>query len=154
MHSFLKFWAPVILWAVLISLFSTDQFSSSNTSRIIGPLVAWLIPNASPELQETIHHAIRKLGHWTEYFVLAWLVLRGFEGEPKRRLRRHWMAWTLALVLLYALGDELHQAFVPTRSARLADSMVDFLGGFCAVTWKYLRQSRNEEDLGKDEEAF
>jgi VanZ family protein len=136
MRSFLKAWIPAILWAVVISLFSTDEFSSSSTSRIIGPLVLWIIPNASPELQETVHHAVRKLGHWSEYFVLAWLVLHGFEGETRRALRARWMVWTLALVLLYALGDEFHQVFVPSRSARLADSMINFLGGLCAVAWK------------------
>ena len=144
----------MILWAMLISLFSTDEFSSSNTSRFIGPLILWAIPNASSELQETIHHAVRKLGHWSEYFILAWLVLRGFEGEHRRMLRPRWMVWTLVLILLYALGDEFHQSFVPSRTACLADSMINFFGGFCAVSWKYLRQFGSEQDVDKDEETF
>jgi VanZ family protein len=150
MRSFLRSWFPVILWALLISLFSTDEFSSSNTSRIIGPFVLWIIPNASPQLQETIHHVVRKLGHWSEYFVLSWLLLRGFQGERRRALQRRWVVWTLLLVLVYALVDELHQAFVPTRSARLADSLINFFGGICAVGWRYLRQPKSEEGLGKD----
>ena len=154
MRLFLKSWIPVLLWALLISLFSTDEFSSSNTSRIIGPLVRWIIPDASPELQEAIHYAVRKLGHWSEYFVLSWLLLRGFQGKTSRTLRGPWVAWTLGLVLLYALGDEFHQAFVPSRSARLADSMIDFFGGICAVGWKYLRQPKGDEILDKSEQAF
>ena len=150
MRSFLKSWFPVVLWALLISLFSTDEFSSSNTSRIIGPLVLWIIPTASPELQETIHHVVRKLGHWSEYFVLSWLLLRGFQGERRRALQKRWVVWTLLLVLVYALGDELHQAFVPSRSARLADSLINFFGGICAAGWRYLRQPKSEEGLGKD----
>jgi len=153
MRSFIKYWIPVLLWAMLISLFSTDEFSSSNTSRFISPLVRWLIPNASPELQEAIHHAIRKLGHWSEYFLLSWLLLRAFQGDTRRALRGLWVVWTLGLVLLYALGDEFHQVFVPSRSASLADSMINFFGGVCAVGWKYLLQSKGEEILDKSQQA-
>lgn len=153
MRSFLKFWLPVILWALLISMFSTDDFSSSNTSRIIDPLVLWIFPNASPQLQDAIHYFVRKLGHWSEYFVLSWLLLRAFQGVPRRELQVRWIVWTLALVLVYALVDELHQAFVPSRSARLADSMLNFFGGISAVGWKYLHQPKNGKSLGKDEKA-
>jgi len=141
MRSFLKSWGPVILWAVLIFFFSTDQFSSANTSQIIGPLVRWIYPKASLELQESVHFLVRKFGHWSEYFILSLLLMRAFDGEKRNEWRGRWAGWTLVLILFYALSDELHQVFVPSRSALLSDSMLDFLGGGCAVLWKYL--SRN-----------
>lgn len=145
MHPFLKSWGPVIVWGILIFVFSTDQFSSSNTSRIIGPLVYWIFPNASLELQESIHYLVRKLGHWSEYFILSLLLFRAFEGQKRNEWKKSWAIWTLILVLFYALSDELHQAFVPSRSALFSDSLLDFLGGSCAVLWKYLSRNRRPE---------
>jgi VanZ family protein len=43
----------------------------------------------------------------------------------------------LALVLLYALSDELHQTFVPTRTASITDVMIDVLGGICGILWLF-----------------
>lgn len=44
---------------------------------------------------------------------------------------RAWLA--LALASLYGAGDELHQAFVPGRSADAADWLADTLGAAVAV---------------------
>jgi len=35
----------------------------------------------------------------------------------------------LAVVLLYSASDEIHQAFVPGRTARISDVMIDTAGG-------------------------
>ncbi len=155
MRAFLKCWLPVIVWASLISLFSTDEFSSSNTSRFIGPLIRWLIPSASLELQDLLHHISRKLAHWSEYFVLSFLLLRALQGPsgPRSSLRTGWIMWTLILVSLYALIDEWHQSYVPSRTASFADSMVDFFGGACAVAWRYLRQPAAKKKLVEETQS-
>lgn len=41
--------------------------------------------------------------------------------------------WALAIVLLYALGDEIHQYFTPGRSSRFFDVVLDFLAGWVGV---------------------
>jgi VanZ family protein len=155
MRSFLKCWLPVILWASLISLFSTDEFSSSNTSRFIEPVIRWIVPGASPELQILVHHVFRKLGHWSEYFVLSFLLLRAFQGpsEPRSFLRTAWIAWTLILIFLYAVLDEWHQSYVPSRSPSFADSMINFFGGACAVVWRYLHQPAEKKSLVEETES-
>jgi VanZ family protein len=42
-------------------------------------------------------------------------------------------------VALWALGDEFHQSFVPTRTASMADVAIDTAGGvlaqFAAALW-------------------
>jgi VanZ family protein len=136
MHPTFKYWVPVFLWASLIFFFSTERFSSSNTSQIIGPLVQWLLPNVPLEYQNAIHFFFRKLAHWTEYFVLAVLLFRAFLGENLTAWDRRSVLWTLGLLLLYAFSDELHQLWVPNRSAHLGDSLLDFFGGTCGVLWK------------------
>jgi VanZ family protein len=152
MRTFLKSWGPVILWAALIAFFSTDQFSATNTSRVIVPLVLWIFPNASFDFQETIHHFFRKFGHWSEYFILSLLIMRAFRGATRKEWQKSWAWWTLALVLAYALSDELHQLFVPSRTASLVDSMIDFLGGICAVFWIFFRHARTSEGWRKKDE--
>jgi len=39
------------------------------------------------------------------------------------------MISALGVVFLYAISDEVHQAFVPTRQASTADVLIDTLGG-------------------------
>jgi VanZ family protein len=147
----LKKWIPVVLWAAVIFNFSTDAFSSSNTSTILKELLSWLIPGITAEQFAVIHPTIRKFGHWAEYFVLAVLLLRALASEW--RITWQWRSafWTLLLVLVYAAGDELHQAFVPSRSAVVQDVLVDFFGGTCGVLWMYTLRKRSntrEQDDG------
>jgi len=73
-------WWPALAWAVVISLFSTGTFTSENTGRIIIPLLHWLFPSLPPETLALLHHIIRKCGHFTEYFVLSLLILRGIRA--------------------------------------------------------------------------
>ena len=42
--SFLWNWIPVILWASLIFVFSTDTFSSTNTAGIFEPIFSQIFP--------------------------------------------------------------------------------------------------------------
>ncbi len=50
----------------------------------------------------------------------------------------------LVLGLLYALGDELHQLFVPGRSAQWQDILIDATGVFLAVLLFAWRQQRRQ----------
>jgi VanZ family protein len=133
----IKNWLPVVAWAGLIFYFSTDQFSSLNTGEIFGFLLSWLFPELPTEEIEPVHGTMRKLGHWGEYFVLSVLFLWALENEPGRRWKGRHAIYTLIFVLLYAIGDEFHQSFVPSRTASFGDVTIDLLGGICGVTWTY-----------------
>jgi VanZ family protein len=139
MFSFFKYWAPPILWACLISTFSTGDFSSEQTSHFLLPLFQWVLPHASPESLMGLHFWTRKLGHWAEYFVLAMLLYRAFRAEETRGWQTRWAFRTLALVFLYALADESHQALTPSRRASVQDSLLDLCGGMCAIGLLYFR---------------
>jgi VanZ family protein len=118
---------------IFISYASTDSFSADNTSRIIGPLVLWLFPNTSPETMATIHFVVRKIAHFTEYAILAYLAARAFRTSPRPAVANRWFIISLALVVCYALLDEYHQSFVPSRTASIYDSFVDMIGGLVAL---------------------
>jgi VanZ family protein len=133
----IKNWLPVIAWAGLIFFFSTDEFSSSNTSPIVESLASWVFPEISSQSLEMIHLAVRKLAHWSEYFVLAALLLRALKNEAGKKWKWRHATPTLVFVFLYAASDEFHQTFVPSRTASVGDVMIDVFGGICGILWMY-----------------
>jgi VanZ family protein len=110
---------------------STNLGSSEHTSRIIEPLVRWLMPNISKEALDGIHYCIRKAAHFSDYSVLAILIWRALRSEPKliagRGLARQ-VVLVLLLAVLYASSDEFHQSFYSVREARVTDVLIDTLG--------------------------
>jgi VanZ family protein len=140
--AFLKNWAPVALWAAMIFFFSTDLFSSSNTADFLGPLLAAIYSGITAAQFDAIHLVIRKSAHWTEYFIFSLLLIRALQGHLQSKVDLRRAVWILAIVSLYALSDELHQAFVPSRTASLADVTIDSVGGICGILWTYLCPKR------------
>jgi VanZ family protein len=130
---FLSRYLPLVAWLAFISFASSDSFSAGNTSRIIGPLILWLFPNTSPETLAVVHLITRKLAHFTEYAILGFLAARAFRLSPRHAVRSRWFLISLILVVTYALLDEYHQSFVPTRTASVWDSLIDMAGGLTAL---------------------
>jgi len=136
---FISRYAPLVIWLAFITIASSDQFSANNTSRFIGPLVLWLFPNTSPEQMATIHFFTRKLAHFSEYALLGLLAARAFRSSPSSTISSHWFKISILLVVGYALLDEYHQSFVPSRTASIFDSFIDIAGGLTAlvvVRWR------------------
>jgi VanZ family protein len=128
----LKYWLPVILWMSVTFLMSTGLFSSEHTSLIIGPLIHFLFPLATPHEFILIHGIVRKLAHVTEYFVLGLLLFRAFRSGSTSPQRWRWALYSIAVIVLYAASDEFHQTFVATRTASIVDVGIDIMGGFLA----------------------
>ena len=118
---------------VLISIASSSEFSALNTSQLIRPLILWVFPNLSEERVAAIHFLTRKLAHFTEYAVLGTLSARAFASSANDFVQRHWFQAALFLILCYALLDEFHQSFVPSRTASIYDSAIDVAGGLTAL---------------------
>ena len=119
---------PLIAWLAFISFASSDEFNAGNTSRIIGPLILWVFPNTSPETLAVVHFIMRKIAHFTEYAILGFLAARAFRKSTQR-----WFLICAALVVVYALLDEYHQSFVPSRTASIFDSFIDMAGGLAVL---------------------
>lgn len=130
--SFVAYWLPVILWMGVIFWMSTETFSSENTSPFLGKVLLVLVPGISSQAAEWIHLVIRKAAHVTEYFVLGLLVFRAFRGGFASSWNRRWPFFTILVVVLFAVLDELHQSFVPAREASIVDVGIDTAGGFLA----------------------
>jgi len=127
----LKQWWPALAWVAVISWFSTSLFTSANTGRFIIPVLHWMFPSLSLDTLHLIHLLIRKCGHFTEYFILSWLILRGFRrGERVTKMK--WALLTILLIFGYASLDEFHQSFVPGRTPAFHDVMIDTSAGIAA----------------------
>jgi VanZ family protein len=132
-HNRLWRYAPLVAWMSLVLFASTGTMSAANTSRIIEPLVRWLFPRISESSVATIHFAVRKCAHFTEYAILALLAARAFLPSSKVFLRRHWLTAALMLVICVSLADEYNQSFNPARTGTIRDSALDTFGGACAL---------------------
>jgi VanZ family protein len=133
---FLKYWLPVLLWMALIFSASSDSFSFQHSSRIIAPILRWLIPHISEEAVHSVIVVVRKTAHVTEYAILAVLVLRLIRQLSWRRVSRAWLpdaVCALLIVILYAASDEFHQLFVPSREASVVDVAIDTSGAVLAL---------------------
>lgn len=141
----LRHWAPTIVWAVVIWVFSTHLFSQEATGRYILPVLKWLLPKASLRTLHTLHDVIRKAAHVVEYFIFSFLILRGIRGE-RRGWQVHWGLAALAIAASYAALDEVHQAFVPARKPSLIDVLRDISGAALAQLWAWLHAAVQAED--------
>lgn len=141
----IKCWWPVAIWMSAIFIFSTDLFSGSNTSSLLRPLLSSLFPSLTSAQIELIHLAVRKLGHWSEYFILARLLMGALRRQfPLRKQSSH-LYWSVLVATLYANGDEWHQSFVPSRSASILDVLIDSFGAICGALW-FARDKTNRHE--------
>jgi len=97
-----RFW-PALLWAALI---------------LVG--TSWPNISVGPDIG-----GLDKVVHFSMYGGFAYLLLRA------SRYRASWgrVAIVLGGVAVFGCLDELHQAYIPGRSASVADWIADLLGG-------------------------
>ncbi len=135
MKSLLKYWLPVLFWLGLIFVGSTDMLSAEHTSRFLVPFLRWLDPRISPATLNSIQMIIRKLGHVTEYAILATLLWRALRGG---RVLKSSMSSLFAVALIgcaaFAASDEFHQSFVASRTSSSNDVMIDICGALIGLT--------------------
>jgi len=141
-----KYWGPVIAWMTVIFVFSTDFFSSSNTSSLIAPLLTSLLPSLSSDQIDIFHEVLRKLGHWSEYFILTVLLARALRAGFPRRGRIAQFTTCIAIATLYAASDEWHQSFVPSRTSTIIDVMIDSFGAICGLLGFVFASKSNPTD--------
>lgn len=134
-RNFCVYWLPVLVWAGMISLFSTAWFSSGQTSGVLEKLVRLFWPTISAETFALWHHVVRKAAHVTEYMILSLLLFRALRGGLAIRWKASWFWICMVTIVVYAALDEFHQSFVPGREACVTDVGYDVLGGLLGQLW-------------------
>lgn len=83
------------------------------------------------QLQKNLSYFVRKAAHFTEYFMLAVLLLLMFRSFNVSLWNQG--IYSLFLVLLCAVLDEYFQSFV-FRTSSVSDVMLDFCSGLIGVS--------------------
>jgi len=135
-----------IAWMLVIFLFSNSPGDESGeTSYAFGKLFCQIfVPGyeemtlaEQDELALLLDHPIRKLAHFTEYFILGALLVGIPTFKVKADYRKYGLiAWGIAC--LYAVTDEVHQLFVPGREGALKDVLLDSSGALFGVLFGLL----------------
>lgn len=134
-------WLAVIAWMTVIFSFSAQPAEiSSETSGLPAKILAKIIkPDFdaySPEYQTLLldrcQFIVRKSAHFSVYTILGILTYIAFTSFRKPSSKMKFLL-SAVICLLYAGGDELHQFFVPGRSCKLTDILIDFSGSLFGI---------------------
>jgi len=110
----LKFWLPVGIWMGMIFYFSS-------------------IPNLRVAESNFWDEILRSGAHFILYGIGYFLFFRainfGKENLPAGKAGKNFLL-PLFLTFAYGVFDEIHQAFVPTRTFQIKDLVVNFGGAF------------------------
>ncbi len=121
--------APIV-WMAVIYLFSTDIGSVHSVNPILTAIFGFLLPDVSLQSLMAAVGAIRKVSHLAEYAVLSILWFRAIQ---QRKTRGYAVSIALGISVLYAGLDELHQGFVSSRTASIADVGLDATGAMIGL---------------------
>jgi VanZ family protein len=152
-HNLLKAWIAAILWLIVITIESSAALSSHNTSRILYPVLHFLF-GMDPLRFHFWHFYIRKSGHVVGYAILSVLLFRAWRATlpvvDDAKWTPRWATIALLGTALVASLDEWHQSFLPSRTGRVEDVVLDSCTGLGAqiVIFFWMQWSaRNAEVL-------
>lgn len=117
MKKIIIYWIPPILWMGLIFYFSSQPHFT-------------LVP------ETTLDFITFKSLHMIEYGFLYFLLFRGLYKTTSCTLSEL-LLLTFIVGSLYAISDEYHQSFVPTREGKVRDVVIDITG--LALSYWYIK---------------
>lgn len=151
-------WWPVVLWIGVIFTESTDMASAHNTDGLLYSILSFVAPHVDHRLVDTFNEVLRKTGHFLGYGILSVLVFFALRNTNRDRLKRlverPWgtylrdlwrLEWSFVGVMTtigMATYDEIHQTFIPSRTGRWQDVIIDTSGAIAMQLVVYLLASR------------
>ena len=163
-------WAAVIAWMAVIFFFSHQVGEESG--GLSDSIVNWLHSLGIHVSPETLSFLVRKAAHMVEYAVLAILLFAALLGTRVRRSieprgahepggprqlqdpceyhgylsRGRTLIWAFVITVVYAATDEIHQLFVPGRSGKISDVLIDATGAAIglALAWLVSRYRKRQ----------
>ncbi|HYF77183.1 MAG TPA: VanZ family protein [Symbiobacteriaceae bacterium] len=136
---------PWLDWAFLLAWMALIYRLSATPDLKTVPLAQrfHLLPAAiGVELTNLLELLLRKAAHMAAFGLLAWLGHRALAGTFRTWSRARLLAAALALTVLYAISDEWHQTFVPTRYGSPRDVAIDTAGALIALASIWFRSRR------------
>ena len=140
----------IIIWMIIVFWFSAQKgVDSGNTSKSFTKEIMQMIFGESivenSILIEKIETIIRKLAHYTIYVIGGFLIMNYAYTTEKTDKQK--ILYSITFGMCYAISDELHQFFVPERSARLFDVGIDTLGVITGVIIYFVLRKCLEKTL-------
>lgn len=130
----------LILWMILIFIMSSfNAVESGNQSGSIVTFIGNILNISDVSLLSLI---IRKLAHFTEYFILGILTINVFKDYKVNNI----LIYSLLFCIFYACTDEIHQLFVSGRSGNIIDVLIDSFGSLIGCT-SYFILLKNKKNI-------
>lgn len=131
MRKILSFIPAMFLMILIFGFSAQNGEQSGGLSTAITHVIVDRILHlqTTPDEMALFEFAVRKIAHFSEYFLLALSLAFAFHVNG---LRGKKSLFIIALwCFLYACTDEYHQSFVGGRSPQLRDVLIDTCGGVC-----------------------
>lgn len=127
----------IFLWMVIVFYFSSQSAveSDSTSSQIVNIVINLYekITNKVFSIKniEIVSYIIRKIAHFTLYFIGSIPVLMLFKTYSISNKRMY--ICTILFCFIYSCSDELHQLFSQGRNANIIDILIDTIGSVCGI---------------------
>ena len=131
----------VIIWMVIIFNFSSQNGpKSTKTSDVVTSMVVNVTTSVTnkdiprEEVKQRIEDStfiVRKMAHFTEYLILGILVLQLLSDYTK--INKRVLIISFLICYFYAISDEIHQIFIPGRTAKVLDIFIDGTGSLVGI---------------------
>jgi len=112
-------WLAVLIWMGVIYYFSSQ-------------------PNLKSELEPVLDLIFRKIAHMAEFFILAHLLFKAYQGHGLSAKKALFFAFLFTLA--YAFSDEWHQSQIAGRVASIIDVSIDGIGALFFVFLKLIEK--------------
>lgn len=149
----------VIIWMFVIFNFSSQNGTkSTKTSDVVTSMVVNVTTSVTnkdiprEEVKKKVEDStflVRKTAHFTEYLILGILVLQLLSDYTK--INKRMLIVSLIICYLYAVSDEVHQIFIPDRTAKVLDTFIDGAGSLVGITIYSIYQSKCRKMSNFDE---
>jgi VanZ family protein len=163
--SLVRNWWPVVLWMGVIVTESTDMASANNTGGLLYNVISVIAPHVDHAFVDLLNEVLRKTGHFLGYGILSVLVFFALKNTNRDRVRRliqrpwgmclrdiwrpEWSFIGVMATLGMATYDEIHQTFIPSRTGRWQDVVLDTCGAIAMQVVVYLLATRKLKQSGQ-----
>ena len=140
-------WLPVVLGIAMIMVESTEWMGSDYTTTPLRTFFQAIFGHVTDAQWDTIHHIIRKSGHFIGYGLigLAWLRAWWLTLPHSRFLPD--AALALLGTAAIAIADEYHQSFLSNRTSSPWDVLIDCSGAIALqiVVYVFMRLAKPKQ---------
>ena len=128
-------WMTVIFWFSAQEAQASSDLSGGFIERLLSMILkdfAAMDETSRVVLIDSLQTLVRKCAHMGVYAVLGIFVSLFMSTFALGSAKQFIIA--LALCVIYAASDEIHQYFVPGRSCEIRDVCIDSLGALVGIT--------------------